>query len=216
MTPNTAYLLSDASRARTPTTFTTCQSIFRLISPSTCSTYFPQSPHPSPLPSTASHQRLERLEVNQITGHQFVIGRRGGVIIVMCGTHWTGVNSPFGEYKRDLQHYRLRILHYWSGTSSKHRQVYRVYRQVRIEAAHRELSRSRGESFLSTGYNLVSPTIWLGRFGSSTLPPGHGSDTRPAKSPPTPRLATPQPTPTSSSSPTTQARSRSTSCRRSA
>ena len=43
---------------------------------------------------------------------------------------------------------------------------------MRIGAAHRELSRSRGEIFLAPGYSLVPRTLWLRRFSSSPLPAG--------------------------------------------
>ena len=43
---------------------------------------------------------------------------------------------------------------------------------MRIGAAHRELSRSRGEIFLAPGYSLVQCTLWLHLFSSSPLPAG--------------------------------------------
>ena len=113
----------------------------------------------------------ERLKVEQITGHQLVRGR-GGVIAVLYETHWEGLLSPSWERELDLQHFRLQILRYWSGTPSQHRQANRLYRQMRIGAAHRELSRARGEIFLAPGYSLVPRTLWLRRFSSSALPAG--------------------------------------------
>ena len=113
----------------------------------------------------------ERLEVDQISGHQLVRGR-GGVLAVMYETHWAGLLSPSWEHERDLQLHRPHILRYWSGTPSQHRQTNRLYRQMRIGAAHRELSRSRGEIFLAPGYSLVPRTLWLRRFSSSPLPAG--------------------------------------------
>ena len=41
---------------------------------------------------------LQRLEVEQITGHQSVRGR-GGVIAVLYKTHWAGLSKPSWERK---------------------------------------------------------------------------------------------------------------------
>ena len=113
----------------------------------------------------------ERLDVERITGHQLVRGR-GGVIAVLYETHWAGLLSPSWERELDLQHFRRHILLYWSGTPSQHRQANRLYRQMRIGAAHRELSRSQGQIFLAPGYSLVSRDLWLRNFSSTTLPSG--------------------------------------------
>ena len=78
----------------------------------------------------------ERLEVEQITGHQLVRGR-GGFIAVLYETHWTGLLSPSWERELDLQHFRRHISLYWSGKPTQHRQTNRLYRQMRIGAAHR-------------------------------------------------------------------------------
>ena len=43
---------------------------------------------------------------------------------------------------------------------------------MRIGAAHRELSRSRGEIFLASGYSRVSHALRLRYFGSFALPAG--------------------------------------------
>ena len=96
----------------------------------------------------------------------------GGVLAVMYEAHWVGLLNPSWEHERDLQLNRPHILRYWLGTPSQHRQTNRLYRQVRIGAAHRELSRSRGEIFLAPGYSLVPRTLWLHRFSSSPLPAG--------------------------------------------
>ena len=44
---------------------------------------------------------LQRLEVEQITGHQLVRGR-GGVIAVLYKTHWVGLPEPSWEREMDL------------------------------------------------------------------------------------------------------------------
>ena len=90
----------------------------------------------------------------------------------MYATHWDGLLSPFWEHKWDLQHHRLHTLRYWSGTTSQHRQTNRLCRQIRIGAAHHELSRSRGDFYLAPGYRLVPHTLSLRRFISSTRPVG--------------------------------------------
>ena len=113
----------------------------------------------------------ERLEVEQITGHQLVRGR-GGVIAVLFETHWAGLLSPSWERERDLRHFRRHILRYWCGTPTQHQQENRLYRQMRIGAAQRELSRSQGHIFLAPGYTLVPRDIWLSTFSTTLLPPG--------------------------------------------
>ena len=113
----------------------------------------------------------ERLEVEQITGHQLVRGR-DGVIAVLCETHWTGLLSPSGERELDPQHFRRHILLYWSGKPTQYRQTNRLYRQVRIGPAHRELSRSQGQLSLAPGNTLVPRDLWLRSFSNSTLPSG--------------------------------------------
>ena len=41
-----------------------------------------------------------------------------------------------------------------------------------VGAAHSDLSQSRGEIVLATGYGLVPRTLWSQRFSSSTFPSG--------------------------------------------
>ena len=113
----------------------------------------------------------ERIEIDQITRHQLVRGR-GAVIAAMYETRWADLLSPSWEHEQDLLHQWLHIFRHWSGTPSQHRQTNRVYRPMRIGAAHRELSRSRAEIFFAPRYSLVPRTLWLHRFSSSTLPGG--------------------------------------------
>ena len=82
---------------------------------------------------------LERLEVDEIAGHQSVRGQ-GGVIAVMYGTHWTGLSRPSWEREMDLQLFCHEILRHWAGTPNQHHQTNRLYRRMRIGAAQRELS----------------------------------------------------------------------------
>ena len=72
----------------------------------------------------------------------------------------------------DLQHFRRHTLVYWSGKPTQHRQTNRLYRQMRIGAAHRELSRSQGQLFLAPGYTLAPRDLWLRNFSTPTLPSG--------------------------------------------
>ena len=91
---------------------------------------------------------LQQLEVEQITGHQSVRGR-GGVIAVLSKTHWAGLSEPSWEREKNLHLSRSHILRYWAGTPDQHRQTNRLYRQMRIGAAQRELP--------SAGLRLCSP-----------------------------------------------------------
>ena len=54
---------------------------------------------------------LQRLEVEQITGHQSVRGR-GGAIAVLYKTHWAGLSEPSWEREVDLHLSRSHILRY--------------------------------------------------------------------------------------------------------
>ena len=89
---------------------------------------------------------LQRLEVENISGHQSVRGR-GGVIAVLYKTHCVGISEPSWEREMDLHLSRSHILRYWAGTPDQHRQTNRLYRRMRIGAAQRELSRNNGERF---------------------------------------------------------------------
>ena len=92
--------------------------------------------------------------------------------MVTYDTHWAGLLTPSWEHEQDLQHHRLHTLRYWSGTPSQHRQSNRLYRQMRIGGAHRELARTPSELFLAPGYSLYPRILWLRRFSSTTLSAG--------------------------------------------
>ena len=70
------------------------------------------------------------------------------------------------------------ILQYWSGVPDQHRGTNRLYRQMRIGAAARELARNKGEPSPSPGYDDVSRDLWLRRLRYSPLPAGPTSGTR--------------------------------------
>ena len=55
----------------------------------------------------------QRLEVEQITGHQSVRGR-GGVIAVLFKMHWAGLSEPSWEREMDLHLSRSHTLRYWA------------------------------------------------------------------------------------------------------
>ena len=111
---------------------------------------------------------LQRLEVEQITGHQSVRGR-GGVIAVLYKTHWAGLSEPSWEREMNLYLSRSRTLRYWAETPDQNRQNNRLYRRMRIGAAQRELSRNNGERFLAPGYPCVPRANWLRRYHGTVL-----------------------------------------------
>ena len=57
---------------------------------------------------------LQRLEVEQITGHQSARGR-GGVIAVLYKTTWAGLSEPSWNREMDLHLSCSYILRYWAG-----------------------------------------------------------------------------------------------------
>ena len=131
-------------------------------------------PHPPPRHHVTQDDvsaPLQRLEVERMTGHQSVRGR-GGVIAVMDEAHWAGFSRPPWEREMDLQLSRQPILLNWAGTPNQHRQTNHLYRQMRIGAAQRELSRANGERFLAPGYGCVPRTVWFRHHSSTVLPNG--------------------------------------------
>ena len=111
---------------------------------------------------------LQRLESEQINGHQSVWGR-GGVIAVQYKTHWAGLSEPSWERKMDLHFSRSQILRYWARTADQHRQTNREYHRMRIGAAQRELSRNNRERFLAPGYACGPRGDWLRRYHDTVL-----------------------------------------------
>ena len=111
---------------------------------------------------------LQRLKVEQITSNQSVRGR-GGVIVVLYKTRRAGLSEPSLEREIDLHLSRYHTLRYWAGAPDQHSQTNRLYRQIRIGAAHRELSRLNKERFLASGYTWCSSrplAPWLPRHGA--------------------------------------------------
>ena len=72
----------------------------------------------------------------------------------------------------DLSNWRRHVLLYWLGTPDQHRQTNRLYRQMRIGAAARELARMTGARITSPGYGLVPHRVWSDRFKNRVLPVG--------------------------------------------
>ena len=132
---------------------------------------FSKNPPPYHVTQDDVSTPLQRLEVAKITRHQSVRGR-GGVIVAMYETHWTGLSRPSWEREIDLQLSQAHILGYWAGTPDQHRQTNRLYRRMRIGAAQRELSRNNRERFLAPGLRptrgVVAP---LPRHGASQRSP---------------------------------------------
>ena len=108
---------------------------------------------------------LQRLGVEQITGHQSV-RERGGVIAVLYETHWAGLSEPSWEREMDLHLSYSHILRYWAGSPYQHRRTNRLYRLIRIGAAQRELPRNNGERFLAPA-TLVFP-VPIGSVATTT------------------------------------------------
>ena len=69
----------------------------------------PKKSPPYHVPQNDVSTPVQRLEVEQITGHQSVRGR-GGVIAVLNKTHWAGLSQPSWEWERDLHLSRSHIL----------------------------------------------------------------------------------------------------------
>ena len=107
------------------------------------------------------------MEIEQISSHQLERDR-GGDIAVLNESHWAGFVSPSWERELELQYSRRHTLLYCSGTPTQHRQTNRFYRQMRIGAAHRELSRAQGQIFPAPVYSLVSRDLWLRHVSTST------------------------------------------------
>ena len=112
---------------------------------------------------------LQRPEVEQITGQQSVRGR-ASVIAVLYKTHRAGLSKPSWEREMDLHLSRSHILRYWAGTPDQHRQINHLYRQMRIGAAQRELSRNNGERFLPPGYACAPRADWLHLYHHTVFP----------------------------------------------
>ena len=69
----------------------------------------------------------------------------------------------------DLQLSRQQILLCREGIPNQHRQTNRLYCQMVIEAARRELFRANGERFLAPGYGCVSRADWLRHYSTTAL-----------------------------------------------
>ena len=70
----------------------------------------------------------------------------------------------------DLHLSRSHILCHWAGTPEQHRQTNRLFRQIWIRAAQRELSRNSRERFLAPGNDFVLRAYWLRRYHDTVLP----------------------------------------------
>ena len=108
------------------------------------------------------------IDAAKITGHQRVRGR-GGTIAVLYEAHWNGLLRPTWERELDLQAFRHHILSYWATEPAQHQPNTRQYQQQRINAASREIARSKGERYLPGSYRLLTDGVYRARFLSAPL-----------------------------------------------
>ena len=134
-------------------------------------TTFSKKPLPYHVTQDDVSAPLQQLEVEKITRHQSVRGR-GGIIAVLYKTHSVGISEPSWEREMDLHLSRSHILRCWTGAPDQHRQTNRLYRRMRIGAAHGRLSRKNGERLLAPGYAFVLRAEWLRRYHDTVLPRG--------------------------------------------
>ena len=76
------------------------------------------------------------------------------------------------ERELDLQAFRRHILSYWTTKLTKTQPHTRQYQQQRINAASREIARSKVERLLPGSYRLLTDDVCRGRFLSAPLPIG--------------------------------------------
>ena len=112
---------------------------------------------------------LQRLEVEQITGHQSIRGR-GSIIAVLYKTHRAGLSERSWEREVDFHLSRPHTLRYLAGTPNHHRQTNHLCRRMWIGAAQRELYRNNGERFLAPGYACAPRDDWLRLYHDTVLP----------------------------------------------
>ena len=95
------------------------------------------------------------------------------VITVLCETRWAGLVSPLLG-SASLTSSTSGATSCVTGPTPQRstRQANHLYRQMRIGAAQRELSRSQGQFFLAPGYTLVSGDLWFRTFSAAILPSG--------------------------------------------
>ena len=111
------------------------------------------------------------IDVTKITGHQCVRGR-GGAIAVRYETHWDSILRPTWERELDVQAFRHHILSYWAAGPAQNQSHTQQYQQLRIAAAARKISRSKGERHLPGSYRLVADSVYHARFRTAPLPIG--------------------------------------------
>ena len=83
-----------------------------------------------------------------------------------------GDDDATWERELDLQAFRRHILSYWATEPGQHQPHTRQYQQQRINAASREIARSKGERHLPGSYRLLTDDVYRARFLSATLPIG--------------------------------------------
>lgn len=79
--------------------------------------------------------------------------------------------TPSWQRESGLQHFRPKIFQHWRDAPNQQRQTNHLFRQItRIDSAHSELARSKGECFLGNGYAVFPGHLWIRRFRVPTLP----------------------------------------------
>ena len=86
----------------------------------------------------------------------------------------TGIaySRPTWERELDRQAFRHHILSYWAAGPAQHQPYTRQYQHLRINAAAREIARSKGGSRLSGSYRPITDDVYRARFLTAPLPIG--------------------------------------------
>ena len=111
------------------------------------------------------------IDVAKITGHQCVRGR-GDAIAVLYETQLDDLLRPTRERELELQAFCRHIFSYWANEPAQPQPHTRKYQQQRINAASREIARSKGERHLLGSYRLPTDDVYRARFLSAPLPIG--------------------------------------------
>lgn len=77
-----------------------------------------------------------RIELDTITAHRLVCGRRASIIVVMYEMHWKGFTRVFREREADddLQHFSPAALRRWTGHPIRRGAGNKAYHRIRKRA----------------------------------------------------------------------------------
>ena len=114
------------------------------------------SSKPRPCHVLDSDVRIEaqRLEVEKITGHNRSVHEAASSLSSTRHTGKAYFALPRNGKWTSATPDDTSILQYWSDVPNQHRQTNRLYPQMRIGAAKRELAREKGQRSTSPGYDL--------------------------------------------------------------